>query len=302
MATDSWHNRLSEIAKHEPGVDFSLLWSMLVARVFVDDIGSGYATLSPTAKTIWLVNSLIGEVHNGGFHQFFSNSSGNHAVETPAALAALRAHAMLALFQRATKLLSKDGVVPADRELRNDMLDSIFPDEDDCYEAFNELDSEFYALPESDHPDLMQFAYAHSDQLDFTSAEIERALESQPQLGFLRDRAARMHFDHETETIFLELESGNVSIPFQELQAVSMAKFPAPPGATGLVYRLDAESGTHDVPYFARGDSASNTPSLYFLKIRKSYPLIAQRDALAEARNPIPMQPFEIWRRVPEGS
>ncbi|MBI2399079.1 MAG: DUF4375 domain-containing protein [Xanthomonadales bacterium] len=294
---DSWHRRLAELAATEPGADFGLLWLMLHARVFVDDRGSGYRRLPSAGKTIWVVNCFIGEVHNGGFHQFFSNSAGDHAAELPAALTEVGALSMLALFRRAARILSKDGVVPVDRVQRNDKLDSIFPDEDDCYAAFHDLDAEFYALPPADQPDLMRYAYDHREQLDFTLAEYERALESEPHLAFPGDRLARVHHDKRTDEIQLELASGHRSIPTRELRSLSIAKLPASRGTSGLVYRLQTSTDTIDLPFFARGDSVRNTPSWSFLRIKQTYPLLALRDALAEIRNPNSMQTFEIWSR-----
>ena len=299
---DSWHSRLVEIAASEgEGADFRLLWMMLHARVFIDDEGSGYRHLPPAGQTIWLVNLFVGEINNGGFYQFFSNSSGDHSAELPAALEALNAHSMLALFRRATRILRKDGVVPLDRNMRHDALDSMFPDEDDCYAAFDELDREFYALPDADHPDLMRYATEHRDQLNFTLSENERALESEPYLLFPTDRLACARFDTDTKIIDLELASGTHAVPLREVSTLAIAKVARAPGASGLVYRLDTHSSVIDVPFFARGDGGCNTVSWRFVDVLRSHRLVGFDDALAEARNQAAMQPIEIWRNTPGG-
>jgi hypothetical protein len=299
-ALDTWHHRLAELAETDPGADFGLLWRMLHTRVYNDSEGSGYQNLPAAGKTIWISNIFIGEVMNGGFHQFFWNSSGNHSGELPAALAEVGAHSMLALFHRAARILSEDGEVPVDRVERSTKLESISADKDVGSRSFDELDTAFYALPDSDEPDLMGFVYANRDQFDFTLAEYEHALESEPHLAFPRDRIARMHFDKNTDAIQLELAAVSHTIPLLELQSLSIAKLPASRGESGLVYRLQTVGGVIDLPFFARGDSVRNTPTWNFLRISQTYPLLATRDALAEIRNPNPMQPFEIWCRAPK--
>ena len=53
----------------------ALYWSALVNRVY--DGGEGFAGLSPAERSYYAVSVLSGEVHNGGFDQYFGNSSGD---------------------------------------------------------------------------------------------------------------------------------------------------------------------------------------------------------------------------------
>ena len=97
----------------------ALYWSALVNRVY--DGGEGFAGLSPAERSYYAVSVLSGEVHNGGFDQYFGNSSGDQYQAARAGLRELEAEDALALLERAAALLFGDGPVPvsqAERQLR----------------------------------------------------------------------------------------------------------------------------------------------------------------------------------------
>ena len=52
----------------------------------------GYDALTPTEKIIFIMVGLEREINNGGFEQWFFNSAGNYALDTPAALEAIGAN------------------------------------------------------------------------------------------------------------------------------------------------------------------------------------------------------------------
>jgi hypothetical protein len=61
----------------------AVLWPDLVKTVFRDSPRQEKADyLSPAARIVYRVGCFHGEVVNGGFSQFFSNSSGNWVPET----------------------------------------------------------------------------------------------------------------------------------------------------------------------------------------------------------------------------
>jgi Domain of unknown function (DUF4375) len=103
--------------------------------------------LSRGAKVIYLANILDGEVFNGGFHQYFSNSSGMHAHDTLFALHELAAPRRASLLQRAIHAFPNKRV-PRHRAERNGELDKI---DSRTLEA---LDSEYYSLEKTDGEDL----------------------------------------------------------------------------------------------------------------------------------------------------
>lgn len=85
----------------------ALYWSALVNRVY--DGRERFAGLSPAERSYYAVSVLSGEVHNGGFDQYFGNSSGDQYQAARAGLRELEAEDALALLERAAALLFGDG-------------------------------------------------------------------------------------------------------------------------------------------------------------------------------------------------
>lgn len=118
----------------------AVLWSFLVATVFRGRTGlENLEALMPSARVIYLAGVLDGEVFNGGFHQYFSNSSGEHAHRTLFALHELGATRRASLLQRAIAIFPSKRV-PQDRGERNDALDKT------DFAVLEALDSEYYGL------------------------------------------------------------------------------------------------------------------------------------------------------------
>jgi len=91
-----------------------------------------------------LVELFEGEVNNGGFHQFFYNSTGNETAEIIRALEIIGAVKVAAIVRRAASKFP-GGMPPIDRFKRQDLLlDKVDPE----IKIFNSLDQEFYAYPE----------------------------------------------------------------------------------------------------------------------------------------------------------
>jgi hypothetical protein len=109
-----------EAERHRNPPPEDLLWRSLVHRVFRTD--AGFSGLTSAEQTYYLTNVLSGEVFNGGFDQFFSNSSGNRFQETREALRVLGARSSLALLEDAALLLFGDLDVPSSEAHRHDRL------------------------------------------------------------------------------------------------------------------------------------------------------------------------------------
>ena len=90
-----------------------------------------------------LVAGLEGEVNNGGFHQFFFNSTSDRTTQILQALKAIGAVHTVGILERACSKFP-DGLPPADRFERQEVLLSIAPK---CTE-FDIEDAEFYAYQE----------------------------------------------------------------------------------------------------------------------------------------------------------
>jgi hypothetical protein len=109
------------------------LWPDLVDEVYRDSPRQAHMErLSPPAQVLFNTGCFAGEIINGGMSQFFSNSSGNRAHETLAALRAVGAVLCVQLLGKALTLFP-DGIAPVDRQKRCELLF-----------AFEERDSQFF--------------------------------------------------------------------------------------------------------------------------------------------------------------
>jgi hypothetical protein len=86
-----------------------------------------------------LIETLEGEVNNGGFDQFFYNSAGNNTADTILALQAIGAARTADIVKRAAAMFP-GGMPPKERLARCKVLRVVSPS---C-EAFDVLDNEFY--------------------------------------------------------------------------------------------------------------------------------------------------------------
>jgi hypothetical protein len=114
-----------------------------------------FSELSPSEKVFILVWELEAEVNNGGFHQFFFNSAGDRAGATAAALRSIGAKRAADIVDRATSSFPKG--VPADRSVRQGLLEEIDPD----IALFEALDQEFYTYPDDLSRLLHDFVVEH---------------------------------------------------------------------------------------------------------------------------------------------
>ena len=102
--------------------------------------GEDMSALSEAERIFYITQSLEMEVNNGGFSQFFYNSSGNFSNELVGAFTAIGANATAAICQKAISAFGRD--IPVDRDEREEMLDELESDEFD--EILEECDNAFY--------------------------------------------------------------------------------------------------------------------------------------------------------------
>ena len=124
--------------------------------VFLD----GFARLSKAARHLFAVWWCDSEVCNGGFHQFFSNSTG---VLAPEALEGFRAIGLIECAELVELALRKFGEpYPRDREARQAALKLIEPPSDSRQERdpFHNLNNLYYTAKkrENFHQKLDDFA------------------------------------------------------------------------------------------------------------------------------------------------
>ena len=104
--------------------------------------GEDLSVLSSSERIFFVTLLLEAEVNNGGFSQYFFNSSGDYANEVAAAYEEIGAVKTAEICRKACSLFGEE--VPRDWELRQTLL--MLHDE---YEpVLNECDSAFYAYEE----------------------------------------------------------------------------------------------------------------------------------------------------------
>jgi len=96
-----------------------------------------FQALNEKERVAYCIHRLEAEVNNGGFHQFFSNSTGQFAPETLEALAAIGAVKTRTLLERAISIAYPSGC-PEDRTEHQAKL------EEEVEEKLYELDLKFY--------------------------------------------------------------------------------------------------------------------------------------------------------------
>ncbi len=134
-----------------------LLWQELVHRIFKTP--DGFQGLSESEKRYFAVNILIGEVYNGGFHQFFFNNSGSYYKYVILGLEELGATQSLALLQRAKLVLFENENMPEYVGKRREVI--LQRKSDDCLQLLNELDKQFYKDPDGLDTKCVTYAKLH---------------------------------------------------------------------------------------------------------------------------------------------
>ena len=76
--------------------------------------GEDMSALSEAERIFYITQTLEMEVNNGGFSQFFYNSSGNFSNELVGAFTAIGANATAAICQKAISAFGRD--IPVDRD------------------------------------------------------------------------------------------------------------------------------------------------------------------------------------------
>lgn len=101
------------------------------------DYGNGIEKLNEHERVFYVTQILEMEVNNGGFSQFFCNSSGNFSNELVGSFTKIGAFKTAEICKKALAVFNCN--VPADRDERNELFDSL-----DCDDVFEECDDEFY--------------------------------------------------------------------------------------------------------------------------------------------------------------
>ena len=147
-----WREKEKELERTCP---FRALWRSLHERIYAQ--GGGLNSLSPVERRYWVLNIFEGEVYNGGFDQYFNNSSGAQFDEAVEALKEIGAADALFLLQRAKQLIFSDLRVPKDTEERRRLMRSLWPESTPGLDA---LDRKYWELPSRIDEKLERYAVA----------------------------------------------------------------------------------------------------------------------------------------------
>ena len=103
------------------------------------------------------VSQLEAEVNNGGFHQYYFNSAGDLAPDTPEALEAIGAHHTARIVRAANSVFPSGP--PRDRDARQDILEALPED------VFEEFDDEFLVYEDDLSSLLYSFVQANRESI-----------------------------------------------------------------------------------------------------------------------------------------
>jgi hypothetical protein len=133
-------NKVEKIIKNKNGQEAIIEIDKLLTPIFYKNPEK----LTLSEKNIVYIGELENEVNNGGFHQYFFNSSGNSTMETINALEVIGSKIFLDLLKKA-KNKFPNGIVPKDINERQKILLDITEKNE---ELWYELDQEFYKYEE----------------------------------------------------------------------------------------------------------------------------------------------------------
>ncbi len=122
---------------------------------------SGFNSLSHPEIVLHHVYWLESEINNGGFEQYFINSSGDYALETPSALDEIGAHEIAKIVNRAIDIFP--GGEPS--RVREDRMKKIESMDENIRENYSELDSEFLKYPDPLEELQIQYMIANKNQI-----------------------------------------------------------------------------------------------------------------------------------------
>ena len=137
----------------------NLVFSMCNRVCIKCNYGQNIEALNEHERVLYITQILEQEVNNGGFSQFFYNSSGNFSNELVDAFTKIGAIKTAEICKKALSVFN--GPVPVDRVRRQILLEEL-----DCDDALDECDAAFYKY--EDKLEELNFAYImeHRDAFD----------------------------------------------------------------------------------------------------------------------------------------
>src|SRR5690554_784754 len=118
----------------------TLLLNSTISFVNFVTMGESLDKLTEQQKIFFFNQNLEREINNGGFNQYFINSSGDNSHETILSLKSIGADKTATILQKAIEQFP-DKAVPKDRDERIEVVEQI---EEIADEIWSELDEKFY--------------------------------------------------------------------------------------------------------------------------------------------------------------
>lgn len=134
---------LDQILGLEDETDIVIEIGQLLWEKSKDD--KDFESLTAIERNILYIEMLEAQVNNGGFDQYFFNSSGEYAHETLIALKEIKAPQMAEILNRAIRAFPVLPI-PKDTEQRREYMEDIPENVSECW---GKLDDEFYKYPEN---------------------------------------------------------------------------------------------------------------------------------------------------------
>ncbi|MBS1560997.1 MAG: DMP19 family protein [Bacteroidetes bacterium] len=136
--------------------------SMMEIETFVDELssyGRRMDRLTEPQKRLVYVTSLVADVMNGGFNQYYSNGYGCYAHQAVDALQEIGALKTAHIVRQANELLP-DKHVPLDQSAREDIVLRI----DEDLQLWESLDTQFFAYPDDINALFIEYIKKHRSE------------------------------------------------------------------------------------------------------------------------------------------
>ena len=135
---------VADVMRHRGEADDQALDANIGFILLDKEERRGLASFTAPERHVYAVQGMSREVNNGGFEQFFFNSSGELAFDLVPGLEAIGSRANLSIARRALERFGKPGSLA--EEARHAHLEKII--EEHGWETWQDLDDEFYDNPE----------------------------------------------------------------------------------------------------------------------------------------------------------
>ncbi len=119
----------------------------------ISDYGKNLSKLNSSQQVVLIIENLEREINNGGFNQFYFNSSGNHAQITVEYLKKIGADKTAELVEKANSEWPNNEI-PIDRTERQSLLEEI---ENNAEQVWEDCDQKFYKYEDDIAGLLMNF-------------------------------------------------------------------------------------------------------------------------------------------------